>query len=120
VDVGVVQETLRKAPLQVQPLVGRDLSALLLGERPTAAFDAAQCFMADDEMSRGNRRLARVGLGRRPHRRVQVRGRLLLQTSSTWSVLPAHPITVGVFRLIASMARVAVRELRTGSPAHGS
>ena len=53
VDIPTVERQLRRTHTQVRPLPGRDLSPLLLGEKPAADYDTPQYCMIDDDVSRG-------------------------------------------------------------------
>jgi choline-sulfatase len=52
-DVQQVREQLSASHTEAQPLVGRDLSALVLGNADPATVEAPIYFMADDEPDRG-------------------------------------------------------------------
>lgn len=58
VDIPTVERRLRRTHTQVQPLPGRDLSPLLLGERPAASYNTPQYFMNDDDVSRGSHQVS--------------------------------------------------------------
>ncbi len=53
VDPKNLQKQLRATHTQVRPLPGRDLTPLLLGEKPPKRYNAPQYFMTDDMVSSG-------------------------------------------------------------------
>ncbi len=53
VDIPAVERQLQGTHTQVRPLPGRDLSPLLLGEKPAADYNSPQYCMIDDDVSRG-------------------------------------------------------------------
>lgn len=57
-DQRVLRKRLAKTHDEVQPLVGRDLSDLVLGETAAARVDAPVYFMTDDEISRGEQQVS--------------------------------------------------------------
>jgi arylsulfatase A-like enzyme len=57
-DLKAVQRRLRVSHTQVQDLVGRDLSPLLLGEARAERYNTPQYFMTDDEPTRGSNQVA--------------------------------------------------------------
>jgi arylsulfatase A-like enzyme len=59
VDVGRAREAVAARHIEAQPLVGRDLSALLRGEVGAGEVDAPQYFMTEDQISAGLRRTNR-------------------------------------------------------------
>lgn len=65
-DVPRLARRLARSHTQVRPLVGRDLSPLLLGERRAERYDTPQYFMTDDEISRGDNQVSALGNMYRP------------------------------------------------------
>jgi len=61
INVSAVQKELRKTHNQVQPLVGRDLSGVLLGEKPLSSVTGPVYFMTDDEPTRGQNQITMLG-----------------------------------------------------------
>ncbi len=61
VDVAAVQRTLRQTHNEVRPLVGRDLSGVLLGEKPLSSITGPVYFMTDDEVTRGQNQITMLG-----------------------------------------------------------
>ncbi|MFN8025754.1 MAG: sulfatase-like hydrolase/transferase [Acidimicrobiia bacterium] len=55
IDETIAATVVGEDHVEVHPLVGRDLSALLRGETTVDAVDAPVYFMADDDISRGDR-----------------------------------------------------------------
>lgn len=66
-DQRALRRRLAETHTEVHPLVGRDLSGLILGEADAAGLDDPVYFMTDDEISRGEQQ---VGLGNRMYRSV--------------------------------------------------
>jgi hypothetical protein len=62
VDVPAVQAILETTHDEVHPLVGRDLSGLILGETDPSTVDGPVFFMTDDEPSKGADQIAWNGL----------------------------------------------------------
>lgn len=61
VDEEAVRRRLRQTHTEVRRLVGRDLSPLLLKEKPEKRFNAPQYFMTDDMVTRGSSNIAPSG-----------------------------------------------------------
>jgi choline-sulfatase len=57
-DQRALRKRLAKTHTEVHPLVGRDLSGLVLGETDAASVDAPVYFMTDDEVSRGEQQVS--------------------------------------------------------------
>jgi arylsulfatase A-like enzyme len=57
-DAERLRKKLARTHDEAHPLAGRDLSALLLGERPPASFNEPVYFMTDDEVSRGGQQVS--------------------------------------------------------------
>jgi choline-sulfatase len=60
-DVSAIQDELRKTHNEVQPLVGRDLSAVILGEEPGTGIRGPVYFLNEDEVSRGSKQISALG-----------------------------------------------------------
>jgi hypothetical protein len=60
-DQRVLRRRLAETHDEVRPLVGRDLSGLVLGETAAARVDAPVYFMTDDEISRGEQQVSANG-----------------------------------------------------------
>jgi choline-sulfatase len=60
-DADALQQTLAKTHDEVHPLVGRDLSELILGEVNPATVNDPVYFMTDDEISRGDHQVSASG-----------------------------------------------------------
>lgn len=60
-DQGRLRKRLAETHSEVHPLVGRDLSGLILGETDRARVDAPVYFMTDDEISRGEQQVTLTG-----------------------------------------------------------
>jgi hypothetical protein len=60
-DPAALQQTLAKTHDEVHPLVGRDLSGLILGLVDPATVNDAVYFMTDDEISRGSHQVSELG-----------------------------------------------------------
>jgi choline-sulfatase len=61
-DAASLQATLAETHDEVHPLVGRDLSGLILGEVDPATVTDPVYFMTDDEISRGDNQVSPTGL----------------------------------------------------------
>jgi choline-sulfatase len=60
-DVSKIQDELRKTHTEVHPLVGRDLSGVILGEEPSTEIDGPVYFLNEDEISRGSKQVSALG-----------------------------------------------------------
>ena len=56
-----VRAKLRRSHTQVRPLVGTDLSPMLLGKKPAERYNKPQYFMTDDQVTRGDNNFAPSG-----------------------------------------------------------
>jgi choline-sulfatase len=60
-DVNTIQDELQKTHNEVHPLVGRDLSAVILGEEPSTDIKGPVYFLTEDEFSRGSEQVSALG-----------------------------------------------------------
>jgi choline-sulfatase len=60
-DVSRIQRELKKTHNEVQPLVGRDLSGIVLGEEPSSDIQGPVYFLTEDEVSRGSHQVSVLG-----------------------------------------------------------
>jgi arylsulfatase A-like enzyme len=65
-DVSKIQGELKKTHTEVNPLVGRDLSGVILGEEPSADISGPVYFLNEDEISRGSKQVSALGHEYRP------------------------------------------------------
>jgi hypothetical protein len=65
-DAAKLQNELAKTHNEVHPLVGRDLSAVILGETQPSQIKGPVYFLTEDEFSRGNAQVTVLGYEYRP------------------------------------------------------
>jgi choline-sulfatase len=65
-DASALQRDLAKTHNEVHPLVGRDLSGVILGEDPASDIKGPVYFLTEDEVSRGSSQVTALGYEYRP------------------------------------------------------
>lgn len=66
IDAAKAQDTLKKTHNEVHPLVGRDLSGVVLGEESSSHIKGPVYFLTEDEVSRGSSQVTTLGFEYRP------------------------------------------------------
>jgi choline-sulfatase len=66
IDAAKARGTLKKTHNEVHPLAGRDLSGVILGEKPSGDIKGPVYFLTEDEVSRGSSQVTALGFEYRP------------------------------------------------------